>query len=106
MIVFVHCPLQMLSIYCLDSESSCGFVFIYVFANRYTVYILYLCNFEHFLPFPIQASVQPPTLEDAQAKLCCRTCVSPMKGHKKDSKVSTELKVEFNTYYIVYNNSI
>ena len=58
-------------------------------------YILY--NFEHFLPFPIQASVQPPTLEDAQAKLCCRTCVNPMKGHKKDSEVSTELKVEFNT---------
>ena len=78
-------------------------MFIYVFANRYTVYILYLYNFEHFLPFPIQASVQPPTLEDAQAKLCCRICV---KGHKKDSEVSTELKVEFNTYYIVYNNSI
>ena len=29
-----------------------------------------------------------------------------MKGHEKDSEVSTELKVEFNTYFIVYNNSI
>ena len=81
-------------------------MFIYVFANRYTVYILYLYNFEHFLAFPIQAPVRTPTLEDAQAKLCCRTCVNPMKGHKKDSEVSTESKVEFNTYYIVYNNSI
>ena len=81
-------------------------MFIYVFANRYTVYILYLYNFENFLAFPIQAPVQPPTLEDAQAKLCCRTCVNPTKGHKKDSEVSTESKVEFNTYYIVYNNSI
>ena len=70
-------------------------MFIYVFANRYTVYILYLYNFEHFLAFPIQAPVQTPTLEDAQAKLCCRTCVNPMKGHKKDSEVSTESKVEF-----------
>ena len=59
-----------------------------------------------FLAFPIQAPVQPPTLEDAQAKLCCRTCVNLTKGHKKDSEVSTESKVEFNTYYIVYNNSI
>ena len=39
--------------------------------------------FEHFLPFPIQAPVQPPTLEDAQAKLCCRIRVNPMKGYKK-----------------------
>ena len=77
-------------------------MFIYVFASRYTVYILYLYNFA----FPIQAPVQTPTLEDAQAKLCCRTCVNPMKGHKKDSEVSTESTVEFNTYYIVYNNSI
>ena len=96
-IVFVHCPLSTPEALNLYSESSCGFVFMYVFANRYTVYILYLYNFEHFLPFPFQASVQPPTLEDAQAKLCCRTCVNPMKGHKKDSEVSTELKVEFNT---------
>ena len=59
-----------------------------------------------FLAFPIQVPVQLPTLEDAQAKLCCRTCVNPMKSHKKDSEVSTESKVEFNTYYIVYNNSI
>ena len=80
-------------------------MFIYVFANKYTEYILYLYNFEHFLAFPIQASVQPPTLEDAKAKLC-RTCVNPTKGHKKDSEVSTESKIEFKTYYIVYNNSI
>ena len=99
MIVLVHC---------LDSESSYGFVFIYVFANRYTVNILYLYNFEPFLAFPIQAPVQPPILEDAhcQAKLCCRTCVNPIKGHKKDSEKSTESKVEFNTYDIVYNNSM
>ena len=81
-------------------------MFIYVFVNRYTVYILYLYNFEHFLAFPIQTPVQPLTLEDAQANLCCRTCVNPMKGHKKDSEVSTESKVECNIYYIVYNNSI
>ena len=77
-------------------------MFIYVFANRYTAYILYLYNFEHLLAFPIQAPLQPPTLEDAQAKLCCRTCVNSTKGHKKDSEVSAESKVEFNTYYIVY----
>ena len=35
-------------IYCLDSGSSYGFVFINVFANRYTAYILYVYNFEHF----------------------------------------------------------
>ena len=81
-------------------------MFIYVFANRYTVYILYLYNFGHFLAFPIQALGQTPTLEDAQAKVCYRTCVNPMKGHKKDSEVPTESNVELNTYYIVYNNSI
>ena len=81
-------------------------MFIYAFANRYTVYILYLYNFEHFLAFPIQAPLQTPIVEDAQAKLCCRTWVNPTKGHKKDSEVSTESKVEFKTYYIVYNNSI
>ena len=68
--------------------------------------IYYIYTILNIFTFPIQASVQPPTLEDAQAKLCCRTCVNPMKGHKKDSEVPTELKVEFNTYYIVYNNSI
>ena len=85
-------------------------MFIYVFENRYTAYILYLYNFAHFLASPIhdQAPLQPPTLEDAQAKLCCITCVNSTKGHKKDSEVSAESKVEFNTYYIVYiyNNSI
>ena len=81
-------------------------MFIYVFANRYTVYILYLYNFEHFLALPIQGPVQTSTLEDAEAKLCCRTCVNAMKGHEKDSEVSTESKAEFNTYYVVYNNSI
>ena len=78
-------------------------MFIYVFTNRYTVYILYLYNFENFLAFPIQAPVQPSTPEDAQAKLCSRTCVNLMKRHKKGSEVYTESKVEFNTYYIIYN---
>ena len=50
----------------------------------------------------IRVDITPPTLEDAQAKLCCRTCVNSTKGHKKDSEVSAESKVEFNTYYIVY----
>ena len=54
----------------------------------YLKYILYLYNFEHFLACPIhdQAPLQPPTLEDAQAKLCCRTCVNSTKGPKKIQK--------------------
>ena len=75
-------------------------MFIYVFANRYTAYILYLYNFEHFLVFSIQTHVQPPTLEDGQAKLCCRTYINRTKGHKKDSEVSIESKVEFDTDYL------
>ena len=80
--------------------------YMYLQIDIQCIYNQYLYNFEHFLAFPIQAPVQPPILEDAQTKLCCRTCVNPMKGHKKDSEVSTESKVEFNTYYRVYNNSI
>ena len=49
---------------------------LYMFLQIDIQYIYYIYTILNIFAFPIQAPVQTPILEDAQAKLSHRTCVN------------------------------